>query len=150
MSNNESLIDGSALPKDERKKLIEVNKSILMIFVAQMSEHVRKMLVDNEKDLNQLSQKFRDSVLEQTGVGLKLSEGAEQSLKLLEGTNELDFAKKERQNIDVEWLMGLLLLIIGRKDLVDLRSPDATWDRSRDFLVSEIMKDNKGLCKTIT
>ncbi len=133
------------LPKDQRAKIMSLNKAVLQTFVSRLNEHVRKALVENEKDLSVLGQKFRDSVLEQSSPSLKLSEEALSSLKLLEGTNELEFAKKESQHQDVEWLVGMLLLLMGKRDMVDPRSLVNTWAHASDYLSNEITKSDNGL-----
>ena len=77
-------------------------------------------------------------------MGLKPSEEAKKSLELLMGTNELEFAEKDDHPDDVKWLIGLLMLLFGKIDLVDPNSPANTWQKAKSFIQEKVVMGGLG------
>jgi len=124
---------------EERHKIVALNKQMLQIFASRLREHVRKTLVDTTKELNQLGQQFRDSVLELPVSEHKPSESAKKAAEFISTTNEIEFIEKDDHHPDVKWLMGLLLLLIGKRDTVALNDPETTWKKSKPFLQEAVV-----------
>ncbi len=84
-------------------------------------------------------------MLEQQPLGgFKPSENAQKAAELLATTNELEFVEKDDHHPDVKWLIGLLLLLLGKKDTVDMKDPEATWKQSKSFLQEKVVAGGLG------
>ena len=71
--------------------------------------------------------------------GFQPSDNAKKSVELLSTTNELEFVEKDDHHVDVKWLIGLILLLIGKKDIVDVHDPANTWKKSKSFLQEKVV-----------
>ena len=55
------------------------------------------------------------------------------SIQILSTTNNTEFAEKDDHHADVKWLIGLLLLLVGNAEMVDMSNPENTWKASKAF-----------------
>ena len=96
---------------------------------AAIDEKLQNEIEKAKKDIEELKE-----AVENTIESDKPPEAAQKTAELLSSTNEMEFVEKDDHHVDVKWVIGLFLYLIGKKELVDLTNPENTWKNAKTFL----------------